>query len=57
MFVSDDWLGIESDMLISATTQSLSAGGTLTTLDLVPPDAFVQRAEPEATSLGSNLWG
>ena len=54
--VIDDWSGIDAELLISATTQSLSDAGTLTDLDLVPPDAFAQRAEPENTSLGSNWW-
>ena len=34
---------------MSSTSQSLSSGGTLTTLELVPQDAFVQRAEPTDT--------
>ena len=56
VYVSDDWLGIDQDWLISATSQTLGAGGTLTDLDLVPPDAFAQRAEPETTELGTNWW-
>ena len=56
--LSDDWLGIQQELLVSSTSQSLSSGGTLTTLALVPQDAFVQRAEPMAgTDIGSNLWG
>ena len=55
--VVDDWSGLDAELLISATTQSLSASGTLTDLDLVQPDAFAQRAEPESTSLGSSWWG
>ena len=58
VYLSDDWLGIQQEMLVSSTSQSLSSGGTLTTLELVPQDAFVQRAEPESGSMiGSNLWG
>ena len=56
VYVSDDWLGIDQDWLISATSQTLGAGGTLTDLDLMPPDAFAQRAEPETTELGTNWW-
>ena len=57
VFLADDWLGIAQELLVSSTSQSLSAGGTLTTMDLVPQDAFVQRAEPMNTSpLGSNWW-
>ena len=58
VFVLDDWLGLRQDMLVSATSQSLSAGGTLTTLDLVPPGAFEQRAdpEPEPGGLGASWW-
>ena len=58
VFLADEWLGIAQELLVSSTSQSLSAGGTLTTMDLVPQDAFVQRAEPSQTSpLGSNWWG
>ena len=58
VFLTDEWLGIAQELLVSSTSQSLSSGGTLTTLDLVPQDAFVQRAEPMDTSpLGSNFWG
>ena len=56
VYVADDWLGIDQEMLISATAQSLSSAGTLTTLDLVPPGAFEQRAEPMPGGLGSNWW-
>ena len=59
VFLADEWLGIAQELLVSSTSQSLSAGGTLTTMDLVPQDAFVQRAEPMDTGgpLGSNWWG
>ena len=59
VFLADEWLGIAQELLVSSTSQSLSADGTLTTLDLVPQDAFVQRAEPEpslAAALGTNWW-
>ena len=59
VFVQDDWLGVVQELLVSSTSQSLSSGGTLTTLDLVPQDAFVQRAEPAQTprtALGTNWW-
>ena len=60
VFVADEWLGIAQELLVSSTSQSLSAAGTLTTLDLVPQDAFVQRAEPAPSSgpagLGANWW-
>ena len=58
VFVADDWLGVVQELLVASTSQSLSAGGTLTTMDLVPQDAFVQRAEPADTggALGSNWW-
>ena len=45
--VSDDWLGIDQELLVSRVSQSLSSAGTVTQLDLVPRDAFAQRAEPE----------
>ena len=55
--VADDWLGIAQTLLISSTSQTLSASGTMTTLDLVPPDAFSQRAEPRQDQpLGSSWW-
>ena len=56
VFLSDDWLGIEQQLLVSSTSQTLSSNGTLTTLDLVPQDAFVQRAEPSGEDLGSSWW-
>ena len=60
VFLADEWLGIAQELLVSSTSQSLSSGGTLTTMDLVPQDAFVQRAEPAPSSgpggLGSNWW-
>ena len=60
VFVADEWLGIAQELLVSSTSQSLSAGGTLTTMDLVPQDAFVQRAEPRpsqgAAAIGANWW-
>ena len=59
VFVADEWLGIAQELLVSSTSQSLSEGGTTTTMELVPQDAFVQRAEPMDTGgpLGSNFWG
>ena len=60
VYVADEWLGIAQELLVSRTSQSLSAGGTTTAMDLVPQDAFVQRAEPEPSSgpagLGANWW-
>ena len=57
VFVADEWLGIAQELLVSSTSQSLSEGGTLTTLDLVPEDAFVQRAEPEPSdAIGASWW-
>ena len=58
VFVADDWLGVVQELLVSATSQSLSSAGTTTTLDLVPQDAFVQRAEPMDTggALGADWW-
>ena len=56
--LSDDWLGIDRDLLIASTAHSLSRAGTITKMTLFPPDAFVQRAEPERTPAGSgtNWW-
>ena len=59
VFVADEWLGIAQELLVSSTSQSLSEGGTTTTMDpWFRRDAFVQRAEPMDTGgpLGSNLW-
>ena len=58
VYLADDWLGIDQELLVSSTSQSLSAGGTLTTLELVPQDAFVQRAEPMDSGgpLGADWW-
>ena len=58
VYLADDWLGIRRELLVAATSQSLSAGGTVTALRLVPPDAFAQRTEPEpqARGGGANWW-
>ena len=56
VYVLDDWLGISQAMLISATSQSLGSAGTLTSIDVVPPGAFEQRAEPGPDDVGTNWW-
>ena len=58
VYLADDWLGIEQELLVASTSQSLSSGGTLTTLQLVPADAFAQRAEPSLQGPGGapNWW-
>ena len=60
VLVSDDWLGINQDMLVSRVTQSFSGGGMVSALDLVPRDAFAQRAEPETSDdddgIGADWW-
>ena len=58
VFLSDEWLGINQELLVSSVAQSLSSGGTTTALSLVPQDAFVQRAQPEAAVPGrsTNWW-
>ena len=52
----DDWLGIRQSMLISAVSQTLSSAGTTSTLNVVPPASFEQRAEPQPTSDGFADW-
>ena len=54
--VSDDWLGIDQELLVSRVSQSLSSGGTVTQLDLVPRDAFAQRAEPQPSEGATGHW-
>ncbi len=46
--VFDDALGLAGDMLIAMARQSISGEGTVTDIDLLPPDAFqLRREEPE----------
>jgi len=56
--LTDAWLGIDEELLVSQVSQSLSANGTITELDLVPEDAFLQRQEPQetATDNQSGWW-
>lgn len=45
--VTDDWLAIDQDMLITTTVLMKDEQGTRTALSVVPPGAFELRAEPE----------
>ena len=45
--LSDDWLAIDQEMLITGLTFSKGDQGTRTELSLVPPGAFELKAEPE----------
>ena len=53
--ISDDWLGLDRQMLIAAVEQTISADGELSMLTLMPQTAFVARikSEPEET----RWWG
>ena len=54
--IVDPWLGLDREMLVSGTTQSIGEEGTVTELELYPETAFLARIEPE-TEEGSELWG
>ena len=52
--VSDPWLGLERELLISAVRQSITERGTITTLQLYPEGAFLPRPvreQPDPTGL------
>ena len=54
--VVDDWLGLDRELLISTTMQSISDAGTLTRFVLYPSDAFVRRIEAQPTEGATNWW-
>ena len=54
--VTDDWLGLDRELLIAATRQSIDDGGTVTRMTLVPETAFSVRAEPEPEE-ETGWWG
>ena len=58
--VTDGWLGLDRELLVSTTVQSISDAGTLTRLVLYPENAFVRRIEAEATAeaegTATNWW-
>ena len=55
--VTDDWLGLDRELLVSTTAQSIDDGGTLTRLTLYPENAFVRRLSTErSTGRATNWW-
>ena len=46
--VTDDWLAVDTDMLVGAVLYELDDEGTRTTLSLAPPAAYSGRPEAEA---------
>ena len=58
--VTDDWLGLDRELLVSTTVQSISDGGTIARLTLYPSNAFVRQLETEAAPAaaggGVNWW-
>ena len=50
--VMDDWLGIERNLLISTVDQGISDAGTISTLTLMPEDAFLQEPRQADNSGG-----
>ena len=54
--VVDDWLGLDRELLVSTTVQSISDRGTLTQLTLYPENAFVRRMEVEPAGGGGTNW-
>ena len=55
--ITDDWLGLDTELLISTTAHSISEQGSITRMTLYPEDAFVQRAEPEPTERRRTFLG
>ena len=53
--VADDWLAVDTDMLVGAVLYELDDEGTRTTLSLAPPAAYSGRPEAEAEADGG--WG
>jgi prophage tail gpP-like protein len=53
--VSDDWLGVQRDMLITSVEYRYSDQGSFTLLEMMPPGAFDLRAEPDDTDEGGWL--
>ena len=53
VIVSDPWLGLERELLISGVRQAITERGTTTTLQLYPEGAFLPRAirQPDPTGL------
>ncbi len=45
--ITDDWLGMDTELLIAGVTYRLDAGGTVTELELAPPGAFDVLPLPE----------
>lgn len=52
--ITDDWLGVDQDLLISGVTLSKSESGTITRLSLIPPGAF--EVEPKKQPWESVVW-
>ena len=54
--VVDDWLGIDRELLVSTTVQSISDAGTTTQLTLYRESAFVRRIPAEPEDSGATAW-
>ena len=54
--VSDDWLGLDRELLVAATAQSIGESGTVTRMTLMPETAFAARLEREPPD-PTGLWG
>ena len=48
--LTDDWLGLDHELLVVGVEQTLDGGGTRTNLTLAPQAAYDVRAEPEPES-------
>lgn len=55
--IRDDWMGLEADMLVAATGQEISDGGTVTRLALMFPDAFLPEPEKSPSTKGTTKAG
>jgi len=57
--VTDDWLGLDRELLVVSTEQSIDDGGTLTRMTLMPEDAFspAPAEAPAATQERTGWWG
>ena len=56
--IVDDWLGLDRELLIASTTHQISSNGELTTLQVMPREAFIQRAvtQREQARTNVNWW-
>lgn len=58
--ITDEWLGLDRELLISSVTQSISGGGSVSVLTLRPQDAFLPEIEKAKPTKGKpaerNIW-